>query len=163
MLSHVLVPLDGSALAESALDYAREIVKENGKVTLLSIVQIPEYPIYDMYAVPASLSPAYNATIEQLIPNARDYLNKVAERLANESKLDVHVQVETGEAATVICDIADHTGASAIVMSTHGRSGLGRWFFGSVTSKVLMGAHCPVMVVPKRNKTKTDEVPKVKA
>jgi nucleotide-binding universal stress UspA family protein len=161
MLAHVLIPLDGSPLAESALEYALKLVKPDGKITLLSVIQIPEYPVYDLYPIPATI-PSYDMTFDQLLPGAKTYLEKIAENLKVTTDLEVEIKIETGDPAALICDTADEIGAETIVMSTHGRSGLGRWFFGSVTSKVLMGTHCPVLVVPQKGKKqRTGETPAV--
>ncbi|MFN8527856.1 MAG: universal stress protein [Anaerolineae bacterium] len=151
MLKRVLVPLDGSSLAESALDYALKIVQPDGVLTLVSAIQIPEMPIYDLYPVPMPVTQT-KEELNSAIPGAKAYLERVAERLCEACDLTVNIIVDVGDPAALIVDVATHDQSDAIVMSTHGRSGLGRWFFGSVTNKVLMGANCPVLVVPPKNR-----------
>jgi nucleotide-binding universal stress UspA family protein len=149
MLKHVLVPLDGSQLAEEALEHAKHIVDPNGKITLVTAVDIPEVPLYGYY--PAVSTPDFEAATNEMLPQAKHYLDTVAKRIASEN-LTISVEAQIGEAAEVITAVAQKYHVDAIVMSTHGRSGLGRWLFGSVTNKVLTAKTCPVYVVPSKEK-----------
>lgn len=153
MLNHVLVPLDGSEVAERALDYARRVIPDKGQITLLTVIDMPEYPATMFY--PAGVA-SYEATREdaqnQMIPQAEDYLKKTADSL-RAAGYEVFVRAVIGEPATTIVEQADEYDVDAIVMSTHGRSGLSRWLFGSVASKVLDATHRPIFIVPvKRQK-----------
>ena len=145
MLKHVLVPLDGSKLAEEALDHALNILCPGGKITLLSAVDVPEVPVYGYY--PPATVPDYQATVEELVPQAKQYLEQVAAKVER-PELTLSVEAQIGEAAHVIAEVATRLKVDAIVMSTHGRSGLSRWLFGSVTNKVLATRCCPVYVIP---------------
>ena len=149
MLKHVLVPLDGSELAEKALPYAKEIIAPDGKVTLLSVIDVPEYAISAFYSagvVPETTN--RQIMMDNMIPQTHDYLVSVGNQLGE--NITICHEVVIGEAATSIVEVAEKQEVEAIVMSTHGRSGLGRWIFGSVTNKVLGAVHCPVFVVPNR-------------
>lgn len=148
MLDHVLVPLDGSALAEKALDHARKITAPGGLITLLTAVDVPEYTMTTFYATGA-LSGMQDdfGTVEQLVPQANDYLRNIAQSL-EDGGWRVNVRADIGDAASSIVESAAQLGVDAVVMSTHGRSGINRWLFGSVTQKVLEAATCPVFVVP---------------
>lgn len=156
MLKYVLVPLDGSKLAESALDYALQIVAPGGKVVLVSIVQLPQYPIYDFYPAPSPVSAQVEATMSDAIPIAKDYLERIAERIEKQG-LSAQIEVEAGDPAEVITRRARELNVDIVVMSTHGRSGLGRLLFGSVTQKVLGSTVTPVLVVPNVQKEKSAE------
>lgn len=171
MLNHVMVPLDGSALSEDALRYARQIVSPSGRITLVTAIELPIvmpdtlYPIYNLSYEYVHVEEATAYHPEQLISNANLYLRKVADRLLeNEHNgLDVITHGEVGEPAEVIIKTARAMNVDAIVMSTHGRSGISRWLFGSVTTKVLNAAPCPVLVIPSREiqeqiKTSTSEI-----
>lgn len=148
MLKHILVPLDGSDVAEQALEYARQVTDSDGKITLLTVVDMPDYPATMFY--PAGIA-SYEITREtaedQLVPQAASYLDKAAENLRRGG---YHVVTETviGEAASTIVEQAEERDVDAIVMSTHGRSGLSRWLFGSVANKVLNSTHKPIFIVP---------------
>lgn len=150
MFDHVLVPLDGSDVAAKALDYAREIVKPGGRITLLTAIDLPEYAVANYSPVTVIPDERTRADmIDKLVPPARDYLSGVALPLEN-AGFTVAIETIIGEPAYEIVENARRLGVDAVVMSTHGRSGISRWLFGSVTSKVLGGASCPVFVVPVR-------------
>lgn len=154
MLKNVLVPLDGSTLAERALDYARQITEPGGTITLLTALDVPEYSVATFYTTGVIAEPQNALTrMDKLIPQARSYLESVAESL-KDGGWYVRMEPIIGDAATVIVEQADKLAVEAIVMSTHGRSGFSRWLFGSVTQKVLECAHCPVFVVPIRKEAK---------
>jgi nucleotide-binding universal stress UspA family protein len=152
MLNHVLVPLDGSELAEKALDYARSVTAPDGVISLLSVVDVPEYPANIYY--PAGLPTLTTTSIDlqkDIIPQANDYLNKVAEQLIAQG-FRVQKDVQVGEPASAIVEYASQKNVDAIVMSTHGRSGLGRWLFGSVANKVLSSSTVPIFIIPAKSK-----------
>ncbi|MEP6984521.1 MAG: universal stress protein [Chloroflexota bacterium] len=153
MLKHILVPLDGSKFAEDALRYASDILAPNGKLTLVCAVTIPEMPVYGAY--PTVTIPDFEITDNELIPQAKQYLEKVVLTLGKPD-LTVAYEVKLGDAASVICDIAEKLKVDAIVMSSHGRSGIGRLLFGSVTNKVLGARVCPVMIVPSKEEKPTE-------
>lgn len=154
MLKHVLVPLDGSKLAELALDYALQIVSPGGRVVLVSVVQLPQYPIYDFYPAPSPVSAQVEATMSDALPIAREYLERIADKIQKQG-FTTQIEVEAGDPAEVITRRARELGVDVIVMSTHGRSGLGRLLFGSVTQKVLGSTVIPVLVVPNVQKEKS--------
>ncbi|MBE2270412.1 MAG: universal stress protein [Anaerolinea sp.] len=165
MINTVLVPLDGSALAESALEHAVKIVKTEGKVILLTVLQTPEYPIYDFYPMTTAMTQSYDKTLNDAIPRAKEYLAGVAERISKQYGVLTSVYAEVGEPAEMIVKTAEKCHVDAICMSTHGRSGFSRWLFGSVTTKVLSVGVCPVYVIPTRQmeKHKTAEIASAKA
>jgi nucleotide-binding universal stress UspA family protein len=153
MLKHVLVPLDGSQLAEDALEHAVNIVDPNGKITLISAVDIPEIPVYGYFTTASTAD--FEAATHDILPQARIYLETIAKRLAD-NHLTISVDAQLGDAADVISETALKYKVDAIVMSTHGRSGLSRWLFGSVTNKVLSSHPCPVYVIPSKAKQDVD-------
>lgn len=157
MLNHVLVPLDGSKLAEKAVNYARQIVKSGGKITLLTVLDIPEFPIYGYYPTPLVLEEnTYETAAKNLTPKAVEYLQSVGDLLRIDH-YQVNIQTVIGDPATVIIDTAQSQEVDAVVMSTHGRSGFSRWLFGSVTNKVLSATSCPVFVIPGGKESKVKE------
>lgn len=150
MLKHVLVPLDGSQLAEDALQHAINILGTDGKITLISAVEVPEVPIYGYY--PPATIPDYDAAKADLLPQARAYLDGIAQNIKRQHpNLHIATEAEIGEPAEIITTVAEKHHVDAIVMSTHGRSGLSRWLFGSVTNKVLSAKPCPVYVIPSQS------------
>jgi nucleotide-binding universal stress UspA family protein len=133
MLRCVLAPLDGSALAERALAHAAALAGARHDRLLLQRVLTPQ--------------PRSGETLIQE-PEARAELERVAERLGG-TGIDVDIEISTtlfGSPAEVIVQTARRDQAEIIVMSTHGRSGLGRWLYGSVAEEVLRLAPVPVLL-----------------
>jgi nucleotide-binding universal stress UspA family protein len=137
MFERILVPLDGSELAESVLVQVRRLLmQKDAEVLLLRAVTLPPPPEADA-GVP----------LELLWSRAAEYMQNVAGRLSSQGARVLSRVVE-GPAANAILDAARKEGASLIAMSTHGRTGLARWVFGSVTEKVLRASPVPVLAVP---------------
>lgn len=145
MLKHILIPLDGSQLAEQALEYGLRILEPNGRLTLVSAVEVPEVPVYGFY--PPATTTDFKTTQNDLLPYARHYLDSIAQDLIQRGYV-VDFEAHVGDPAGVITEVAQRQHIDAIVMSTHGRSGISRWLFGSVTQKILSARLCPVFVIP---------------
>jgi nucleotide-binding universal stress UspA family protein len=159
MFDHILVPLDGSRLSEEALAKAKHIIAPGSQITLLTAVAVPEIPIYGFDLVGVTKAPSYQAALEEVMQQAKEYLGKITESLTEEG-YKVDTVVEFGNPPDVIVEFADVRKVDAIVMATHGRSGVSRWIFGSVTTKVLALAICPVLVVPSSRKQQLLETDK---
>ena len=133
--SRILVPLDGSALAEGILAQVRELGGPLGAtLTLVRVVERPTYPMLDVSAAQAREA-----------EEAVRYLDRVKAGLEAEG-FRVQTEALLGDPATAILDHVAKAEADAIAMSTHGRSGLGRWLLGSVAEKVLSGSEVPVLL-----------------
>jgi nucleotide-binding universal stress UspA family protein len=164
MLKHILVPLDGSALSEQALEQALEITCDAAKITLLSVIEVPVDYEYALVDIPLTVvtARAYNEEeFNSTYRRVHDYLTGHAKKLQAKG-YDVECIVETGDPASSISDIAADHHIGAIVMTTHGRTGLSRWLFGSVTQKVISQLQCPVLVVPGKVIAKDEEPVKAK-
>jgi nucleotide-binding universal stress UspA family protein len=154
MLNHVLVPLDQSKLAETALDYLPKLIDADSKITLLTILVPPDLSFGTLYGPTEGMVQAvrdsgasYESLERQVRVQAENYLRKIAENLVTLGAR-VEIRVQVGHDAETIVENAASLGVDAIVMATHGRSGLSRWLLGSVTQKVLNTALCPVFVIP---------------
>lgn len=144
MYEEILVPLDGSELAETALPHARALAKAyDGRITLMSIME----PV-TVYTQPGVVGPIVSVgiDIEEELRRIREYLDKVADRLKTES-IDVRIVVREGDPASEIIDYAAANQEDIIVMSTHGRSGIQRWVYGSVADRILRSANAPVLLI----------------
>jgi nucleotide-binding universal stress UspA family protein len=96
---------------------------------------------------PAGTGPLYTEDVLEAEKQAgMEYLARVRARLQNE-QVTVTTQVLAGPVAETIIDYAREQNIDLIVMSTHGRSGFSRWVYGSVTDRVLRGAHCPTLII----------------
>jgi nucleotide-binding universal stress UspA family protein len=144
-LLRVLIPLDGSALAEQVLEPALALGRlMRAEYTLLRVVE----PLPQAGQDPVSYAPSVIAQeeLEQLKVEAQVYLDRVAERLREQS-LHVRTRVVTGPySAVAILDEARGEGMSVIALATHARRGLARLLLGSVADKVIRGSPVPVFV-----------------
>jgi nucleotide-binding universal stress UspA family protein len=135
-LTRVLVPLDGSALAEAAVSVAVGLLGDRPVSTLVLIRAVdPRLPGAD--AVEAQ---------RDIVRAAEQYLAQVAARLERPG-VTVKTAVWYGPPAASIVAAADAAGADMIVMTTHGRGGLGRLVLGSVAEAVLRATRRPLLLV----------------
>jgi len=141
MFSQIIVPLDGSPVAEVALPYARALARSgNLSVELLSVIDLAE-----MARHIATERGLFLDTLDDFETHRRDeYLNSRAKSFAG---VPVTCRIERGEAASLIVERAVADKSALICMATHGRSGLQRWLLGSVAEKVLRGTENPLLLV----------------
>jgi len=143
----IVVPLDGSELAELAVERAATLARAvGGSVNLVRVPGVPGY----LTVVPETAG-WIPEQLRESASAAEAYLSDLAEALRRDgadADHDVRAVIE-GAVADGILDHAHDQDASLIVMSSHGRSGFGRWIYGSVADRVLRGAECPVWVVRK--------------
>jgi nucleotide-binding universal stress UspA family protein len=144
MYRRIIVPLDGSALAEQALAQATELSGLTGApVHLLRVVDYLSMEQYGPYALALEY-----ATTEPVLAveqdEAKDYLGGIETRLTREG-LTVATEVRQGRVAGEI--IAAAQPGDVIVMASHGRGGLSRWLLGSIAENVVRHATVPVLLV----------------
>lgn len=146
MYGKIVVPLDGSPLAEGILPHVIELIRGRGsQVYLLSVAPLALGTLPAVVDIP--LPPVSLREEEQRVERElAEYLQAVARRLEPVAA-GVQVSVRFGRQADEILDFAAEVEADLIAMSSHGRSGIGRWVFGSVAERVLRGAACPVLLV----------------
>ena len=141
MLKHLLVPLDESELSERALEYARKLLAPGGKITVITAV--PDNPLPGSRYTAKEVDDIRTGMVE----HADAYLERIAQSLKSDNILTERI-VANGKPEDAIIDTANRLNVDAVVMSTHGRSGISRWVLGSVTQKVLGTLLRPVFVVP---------------
>lgn len=156
MIRQILVPLDGSTVAESVLPSARMLAQLfNASVTLFQAVEpldpgaVPSAPSAPLAAViPPGIPPAELPSASDLeaaaLERAHAYLVTIAGPLQH-AGLTVHTKTSVDSPAAAIVDLAHDY--DLIAMATHGRGGLGRWVYGSVAEKVLHLAPVPVLLI----------------
>lgn len=147
MFEKILVPLDGSPLAEQALPLACETAKHFNSELILMRVLVPENLVVaspTMGALYPEL-PVEQAEFERA--EAEAYLARVRQK-CEMARIASNVEVFEGAPAEMIIEAAKRTGADLIVMSTHGRSGLSRLVYGSVAEAVLRGGRIPLLLAP---------------
>jgi nucleotide-binding universal stress UspA family protein len=141
-LSKILVPLDGSELSSSVLPFALELAKPLEATIVLFHTVIEPLITYPGIEVMSSDS----SPLEEMQAGARKFLASAASELADKGvKTDTVVTI--GNATDGIAWAAEREGAGLIVMSTHGRSGIGRIVLGSVADAVVRRTSLPVVLV----------------
>lgn len=147
MFTKLLVPLDGSELAERALDSAFTLAQQSEGSLVLLRVAVPQLspatatPIYGDYGLTLPMQSAAEAETE-----AETYLKQLRADRAPRG-LAVWLEIAQGQVAESIVDRSTALGVDLIVMSSHGYSGLTRWMLGSVAEKVLRAAPAPVLIL----------------
>ena len=143
----IIVPLDGSELAEAVLPHVRALAGQcDAELEEIVLLRVCEYPFIAVEYPEEDWTRYVNWAIENCKNVSEQYLAGVKRRLQC-TGLDVRTKVLTGEAADVIIGYAKENPFNLIVMSTHGYSGIGRWVFGSVADKILHGVSSPVFLV----------------
>ncbi|MBF8299096.1 MAG: universal stress protein [Dehalococcoidia bacterium] len=151
-LSIYLVPLDGSALAEQALPLAKERARrQNASLLLVRVVN----PARQLVAASMAgggmesstpLDPeVMEAAVQAETKEANDYLQRKGAELKRDG-FQVQVEVRTGTPSQELIACAKERQVDLIVITTHGRSGLGRMVFGSVADEVIRTGGIPVLV-----------------
>ncbi|WP_322822658.1 universal stress protein [Chloroflexus sp.] len=148
MYHHILVPLDGSELAEQVLPHVHALAANEGttKITLLRAVP----PIFTTSVDYSGMLATTTEAITQMEQEALDYLQHIAKQFQSEG-YQVHTEISALPPAEAIIEYAENHNVDLIVIATHGRSGLSRWVFGSVTQKVVQVAPTPVLVIRPRH------------
>lgn len=148
LISKIMVPLDGSRLAEAALPLAEALSRTMGADVVLFRVIEPAIVIASPgLAMTQGMAKEYGATVisSQVKPLILDYMNGIKESL-EKKEVKASVAIGEGSPADQIIDYAEANFVDLITMSTHGLSGIGRWVFGSVTDKVLHAGDTAVLV-----------------
>jgi nucleotide-binding universal stress UspA family protein len=150
MYKKILVPLDGSELAECSLNHVTSLLKGGsaGEVILLNAVVV-DLPWKDLNRSEGDQSPVfdYDAFVKTFVKKSKRYLAKVQTRLRSEG-LNVKTEtIESNAPSHAITDYAQQNGVDLIVIATHGYSGMKKMLLGSVASKVLHESHVPVLLI----------------
>lgn len=142
MFKRLLVPLDGSELAERALPYVEEIARHFGSEVILINVRTPtekiEHPEYREYLTKMTATVSQN--IQKSADTPRGEKVKVASTIVGSPGMLTHP-------AEHILDYAKQENVNLIVMATHGTSGIRRWALGSTANKVASAFQCPLLLV----------------
>lgn len=130
----MVVPLDGSKLAEIALPYAEELGTRTGSdIVLLSVLEYSDQ--------------AHQTYLRKIVDITRRHARKYMV-IPGSKEVEVYATTRVGNPAEAIVDFACKWGHNPIVMATHGRSGIGRWAVGSVADKVVRAAtNSPVILI----------------
>jgi nucleotide-binding universal stress UspA family protein len=144
MYKKILVPLDGSALAECVIPHIESIAKPwKSDVELISVVEPIEIPTRGKIALDDEDLKQINNELKQ---ETHKYLLNVARRLEN-AGISAESIIIVGKTAESLIEYANDNDVDLIIMATHGRSGISKWFWGSITEKVLRAVNIPVLLI----------------
>jgi nucleotide-binding universal stress UspA family protein len=136
-LQTILVPLDGSVVAEAALTPAADLAREaNANLVLLRAAEAHTLPMGDLVEA--------QVTVMQ---QTQEYLASIRARVVQWGVKQVEISAWYGTAVEAIVEAARYRKADLIVMSSHGRSGVARLVLGSVTERVLRATTVPILVI----------------
>jgi nucleotide-binding universal stress UspA family protein len=142
MYRKIVVPLDGSELAEQALEHTRALAHCLGSEVIL--MRVMAYRNYDYLVTDPELSAGLRDEMEA---EACNYLEPLANALQDEGiRASAEAVVASGPIADTIIEFVHEKRADLVVMSTHGRTGPSRWLLGSVADRVVRGAGVPVFM-----------------
>ena len=165
MYERIVVPLDGSTVALQVVPYAALLAKStNAEIALVeAVTSLHErlmHPGTDVLTpgTPTKSGDQWQAVMNQVTRDAQGRLDHEAAVL-KKSGANVTTAVIEGEPGQAIPAEADKSAGSLIAISTHGRSGIGRWVLGSVTDEVIHRAHCPILVIRARGDEVTSGAP----
>jgi nucleotide-binding universal stress UspA family protein len=140
VINHILVPLDGSTLAECVLPHVVAIAPvNNARVTLLHVMQ----PLQNRHGGSA-VDPIEWHLQKQ---NSEKYLGQIVSQLNQAGILGVERLILEGHPASIVVDFAGSNNVDLIVLSTHGQSGLSGWNVSSVVQKILLRSHKSILLV----------------
>jgi nucleotide-binding universal stress UspA family protein len=143
-LKTIVVPLDGSALAEKALPHAEGLARRmNLEIILIRAYALPPVAYY----ATEGYMPNLDALMAEVKESAQQYLDETLERLKSEGLSRVSTLLVEGDAAGNIIDIAKRTPASLVALCTHGRSGFSRLVLGSVADRVVRESGDPILMI----------------
>lgn len=143
MYDVILVPLDGSKRAESILPYVENLAEtRDSTIILLQVIE----PSTTM-VTPYDMVPYYDAELaEKWVSEATSYLAGLQGEY-REKGINAKTLVEQGPVVRTILEVAERENADLVAMASHGRTGLGRVFYGSVAAGVLHAADRPILLV----------------
>jgi nucleotide-binding universal stress UspA family protein len=158
----ILVPLDGSEVANQALPYAQQLAQESG-AELVLFCAVPNLQSEVTFRNNLPFVELKTDEQQYLVDHTTRWLQRLAENFSMHA-IKAQSVIDVGDAANKIVDYAALEGIDMIVMSTHGRTGIARWTYGSVAAKVLARAECPVLLVrSKVSATSTNATTQVSA
>jgi len=170
MYQNVMVPLDGSDLAECVLPHVKDFIKSSLAKTVVFVRVIEPLPLLvygelaetfplSTYAEPyadrldhwQSVEAERKSAAEEYLKKASSFLNEYGER--------VQCEVLVGKVAQTIAAYAEDNKVDLTMIATHGRSGVSRWIMGSVADRIFRSSNAPVLMVraPDTNKAMTRE------
>jgi nucleotide-binding universal stress UspA family protein len=144
MYKKIMVPLDGSELAECVLPHVGAFIQEF-KISDVTLIRVePPEPMYHAeFPMPAHIAAERESAVKSL---AKDYLNQVMNRIEDNGTI-FHLEVIIGNVVASLIDYTEQNDIDLILIATHGRSGVSRWVRGSIADRILRSSNIPVLMV----------------
>ena len=143
----ILLPLDGSSFSEASIPYAKELAKGTGvEIVLLRVSEPPVLPADRSPAIKPGWEEYRDMLMAEIQRQAEKYLEGIRANLGK-SGIKARSQATLGKAAESILQVAQKEDINLIAMTTHGRTGISRWVYGSVASRITEESLQPVMLI----------------
>jgi nucleotide-binding universal stress UspA family protein len=143
----ILIPIDGSPFSEASIPYVKEMAKEtSGEIILLRVSEPPVLSADRSPAIKPSWEEYRNIIMAEIQRQAEEYLEGIKANI-EKSGIKVRSQAILGKAAESILQVAKKENINLIAMTTHGRTGVSRWVYGSGASRIVEESLQPVMLI----------------
>ena len=147
----IVVPLDGSELAETVIPYVETLINQwDSNAFNIVLIKVCESPFVTADYPEATMLQTWDQHVDNMKARfkltSEQYLRQLENKL-RDAGLNARSEVLMGKTADMIIEYAKVNPSSMVAMSSHGRSGLKRWAYGSVADKVVHGASCPVLLI----------------
>ncbi|MFH0769542.1 MAG: universal stress protein [Chloroflexota bacterium] len=149
MFNKILVPLDGSQLAECVFPYLVKIAQDCSvkEVILFSVCESP----FITSDYPSNMPETWEGHVKELTKYSQAqcslYIKDAEKKLDGLGVSNLKIETRLGDAAKEIVDYASQNGIDLIIIASHGRSGPSRWAYGSVADKVFRSTCVPILMV----------------
>lgn len=141
MYRKILVPLDGSSMAEGILPHAKALAYSEGAELIL--LTVGANPTLDFVFSDPGLA---QQAVEEQEARSKSYISGIEQEL-KAAGFHTSTALRIGSVAEVILGVAEELGVDLIAMSTHGRTGPARWLLGSVAERVIHNSKVPVLLI----------------
>jgi len=146
MYRKIMVPLDGSELAECVLPHVETFAKARGVESIVFVRVVEPFSLTPVRGDPEFTEEQIKEIDARSVAAARNYLDQLVSRL-DYGSVNIQAEVLTGKAAETLAEYAQKQGVDLIIIATHGRSGISRWVWGSVADRLLRSSRVPVLMV----------------
>jgi nucleotide-binding universal stress UspA family protein len=146
MYQKIMVPLDGSELAECVLPHVETIAQAGGVQSVIFVRAVEPFSMSSVRGDPDFTEEQMKEIDSRTLVVAEKYLDQLVSRL-DYGEVNIQKEVLTGKVAESLADYATKSEVDLIVIATHGRSGVSRWFWGSIADRLLRSSRAPVLMV----------------
>lgn len=147
MYKKIMVPLDGSSLAECVLPHVEAMAKAEGVERVIFVRVVEPFGITPVRGETGWFSEEEEKKIDaRSRAVAQEYLDQLVSQ-SNYGQVSIQKEVLFGKSAPTLAEYANKNKVDLVIIATHGRSGVSRWVMGSVADRLLHSVHAPVLMV----------------